>query len=127
MGMYNSFDLFIIRNQFQLSQDDWDVISEKYLLNDEMIRLFQNKLNWKKIAQYQELSEEMIKEYINYQLKDYIELICKYQVLSEEFIHDYRYILDWELILEHQKVSARFIVDHAVDIENSKIGSDEVD
>ena len=68
-----------------------------------MIRLFQNKLYWKKIAQYQELSEQMIKEYINYQLKDYIELIRKYQVLSEEFIHDYRFLVNWELILEHKK------------------------
>ena len=127
MAMYNSFDLFIIRNQFQLSQDDWDVISEKYYLNNEMIRLFQNKLNWKKIAQYQELSEEIIKEYINYQLKDYVELICRYQVLSEEFIDDYKYIVDWELILEHQKVSAKFIIDHSSDIEHSKIGFDEVD
>lgn len=124
MALYNSFDLFIIRNQFLLTNDDWDIISEKYELNDEMIRLFQNKLNWEKIAQYQILSEKIIIEYINYQLKDHIDLICKYQILSQSFIEEYKYFLDWELLIENQNLSAKFIVDNAEEIKYFKDKND---
>lgn len=129
MAMYNSFDLFIIRNQFQLTNEDWDVISEKYELNINMIRLFQNKLSWDKIAQYQTLNVDVIEEFINYQLKDYLDIVCKYQVLTESFIHDHRDILNWELILEHQEICAEFIMNHALDIQSfkEKMDYDEVD
>lgn len=129
MALYNSFDLFIIQNQLQLTNKEWDIISEKYELNNEMMRLFQNKLNWEKIAKYQLLSIDFIKEFINYQLKDYINLICKYQELNENFINEYKDILNWELILEHQKLPAYFIMTHASEIQNfrDKMDYDEVD
>lgn len=128
MAVYNSFDLFIIRNQYHLTRADWDVISEKYELSEDMMRLFQTKLNWRNIAQHQELSIDFIKEFINYNLKEYINVICKYQKLNEDFIDEYKNILDWGLILEYQDVSTSFILNHAEDIKNFKDNSwDEVD
>lgn len=129
MANYNSFDLFIIRNQNQLNKNDWDDISEKYELNIDMMRLFQNKLNWAKIAQYQLLSIDFINEFIQFQLKDYLDIICKHQELSESFIHEHKENIDWELVLKHQNLSAEFIVDHASDIQfyKEKMYYDEVD
>lgn len=128
MSAYDSFDLFIIRSQNNLTKDDWNVISEKYKLSNDMMRLFQNQLNWRKIAQFQELSISFIREFINYQLNDYIHIICQYQELDENFIHEFANILDWELILEHQDISTNFIINHAENIQNAKdnLGYDEV-
>ena len=94
-----------------------------------MIRLFQNKLNWEKVAQYQILSDKIITEYINYQLKDHIDLICKYQILSQQFIEEYKYMLDWELLIDNQNLSAKFIVDNVEEIKyfKDKMDYDTVD
>lgn len=76
-----------------------------------MIRLFKNKLNLRK-KQYQSLSINLIEGFINCQLKDNIDLVCKYKNFTENCVDNYANMLDWELILEYQKLPAYFKVNH---------------
>ena len=117
-NLWSSFDTFIIRHQFELKQEDWDDISEKYELSIEMIRLFQNKINWRKIAQFQELSIDSIKEFIHYQLKDHMDVICEYQYLTQDFIEENKDTVNWDIILEkQQQLPLNFILNHLEDIK----------
>lgn len=113
----SSFDQFILKHQLELTKDDWKEISEKYELCIDMIRVLQNKLDWEKIAKFQTLDIITIEEFINYQLKDYISIICKYQVLTEEFVDKYKHLVDWEMIIKHQYFSIEFILNHSEDIK----------
>lgn len=113
-------DKFIMRHQYELTKEDWSELSEKYDLSIVMLRLNQNKLNWEKIARFQNLSIETIKEFINYQLKDYIDIICKEQLLTEEFVNEYASIVNWDIIKQYQNFSIDFYFDHVEDIKNFK-------
>src|SRR5436190_19854332 len=124
--LYTSFDNFIIKHQLELTIDDWNDISRKYELSIDMMRMFQNKINWRYIAEYQNLSISFIREFIEYQLGPYMEVICKYQYLDEDFIRNYKNKVDWDLILKHQHLSMGFILDHAQEIKKFQ-GKDTVE
>ena len=120
MEDFSSFDNYIIRHQLEFSSDEWNDISKKYELSVHMMRLFQNRLNWRYIAQYQSLRVDFIREFIEYQLRPYMEVICKYQLLDEDFIRNYKDKVDWDLVLEYQELSTEFILEHADVIKISR-------
>ena len=41
----------------------WHIISYKYILSENFIREFQNKVDWVEISAYQKLSENFIREF----------------------------------------------------------------
>ena len=67
---------------------DWHIISSEYILNEDIIREFQDKVNWFYISHYQTLSEEIIIDF-----QDYVHwnMISRYQKLSEEFVIKFLY------------------------------------
>lgn len=126
-GQYSAFDLFIIQHQNELKQEHWDNLSRNYELSENMIRLFQNKLNWYNIARYQELSDNFIKEFIEYQLKDHISTICKYQDLSEYFLDEFRSKIDWNIIVERDDYTLKFLTKYINDIAKFRAENPEYD
>lgn len=129
-GQYTPFDLYIIQHQNEFKKEHWDDLSEKYVLSEDMIRLFQNKLNWYNIARYQELSSSFIKEFIDYQLKDLMDIICKYQLLSDEFFDEFRSKIDWNIVIKRGDYSLTHFVKYIDDIAKFRAENpdfDEVD
>ena len=125
--MFSEFDNFIIRHQNELSADEWRDISKKYELSVEMMRLFQNKIFWFYIAKYQTLSLDFIKEFMNDQLKNYMDVVCRHQQLTPEFIEEFKDIIDWDVVIENQSLPLDFILKHLDDIHKFRNGVDEVD
>ena len=83
-----------------------------------MIRLFQNKINWRNIAQFQELSIDSIKDFFHHQLKEYMDVICEYQYLTQDFIEENKDTVNWDIILEkQQQLPLNFILNHLEDIK----------
>ena len=62
---------------------NWNLISCKEELTEEMIRVFHDRLNWHRICKCQRLTEDFINEFIH--KVDWI-AITHCQMLSEEFI-----------------------------------------
>ena len=61
---------------------DYVYISYFYILSENFIREFKDKIDWKYISIYQKLSENFIEEFQDKVNWDYI---SKYQTLSENF------------------------------------------
>ena len=98
----------IIR-EFQ-DEIDWWGVSEAQFLSEEFIREFKYKVVWNWISETQILSEDFIDEFPLYVVW---ENICKYQILSEKFIrkcchfHDRK--IDLQLVAKYQRLSPEFI------------------
>uniref|UniRef100_A0A1B6L981 Uncharacterized protein n=1 Tax=Graphocephala atropunctata TaxID=36148 RepID=A0A1B6L981_9HEMI len=114
--LYSPVDIFIIKHQNEFKQTEWDDLSQKYELSEEMMRMFQNKLNWHSIAKYQNLSSTFIKEFIEYQLNPYIELVCRYQHLTPDFLEEFKDRVDWNIIVERSDIPVEIIIKHVNDI-----------
>ena len=84
----------------------WDNISEKYVLDEKLIRDNINKISWSVISEYQKLSEDFIKEFSN---KVDWAYISSCQNLSEDFIRKFYYKVEWCYISKYQKLSEDFI------------------
>lgn len=65
--------------------------------------------NWEWLSEKERLSECFIRKYF-----DNLDVvrICMFQTLSESFIHDYKDRLVWRLICKHQKLSEVFMNEH---------------
>jgi len=91
---------------------DWVKISEYQELSEDFIREYQDKLDWWNISQYQKLSEEFILEYQFYVScfwrSDYWINISQYQKLSENFIRENEDKVCWKYIFKYQKLSENF-------------------
>lgn len=73
----------------QLYHGDWCDISKQYKLSEELIREFVDYVEWFYISQYQKLSEEFIREFPD---KVWVTEIFKYQELSPglvKFVMEY--------------------------------------
>ena len=90
--------------------EDWSLVSV-YMIrySENLIRKFQDKVDWSEISRYQTLSEPFIREF-----QDRVDWnqISRYQKLSEAFIHRYRYKVNWNRISEYQVLSEPFILKH---------------
>lgn len=65
---------------------DWSSVSEYSILSEGFISEFQDKVDWYKISRFQKLSEEFIRKF---QDKVHWECISIYQELSEEFVKEF--------------------------------------
>lgn len=95
--------LFQIRNNYYNS---WTKIVADFILTEDFIREFQNKVNWWDISRFQYMSEDFISNYRNY--IDWNN-ICTYQKLSESFIRKFYDKVNWNYICKYQKLSEDFI------------------
>ncbi len=90
---------------------DFDDISSNYILSEEFIREFKDKLDWLLISEHQKLSMEFIEEFLENYL--YLDHLFAYQKLSESFIEKHaHYKSDWEKISLNQNLSKEFIIKH---------------
>lgn len=89
-----------------ITRVQWNYISEFQELSEDFIREFKDKVNWTYISQYQKLSESFIREF-----KDHVDwsMISKYQKLSESFIREFQDKVSWGYISGFQKLSESFI------------------
>ena len=74
---------------------NWDAISNYQNLSEDFIREFQNKIDWNNIFYYQVLSEDFIREFQDKVNWDYISI---HQALSEDFIREFMFDVNWENI-----------------------------
>ena len=88
------------------SCDYWDNISEKYVLDEKIIRDNIDKVNWDCISCCQKLSENFIRDFSD---KVYWNKISRYQKLSEGFVREFSNKVDWYYISYSQKLSEKFI------------------
>jgi len=90
-------------NNFKI---DWDCISEFQKLSEEFIKKYIDKFRWSYISAYQTLSEEFIEKHCD---KVNWNNISAYQTLSESFIEKHSDKITWYLISKYQKLSEDFI------------------
>jgi hypothetical protein len=110
----------------------WYDICTSYVLSEDLIRRFSDKVHWSYISFYQNLSENFIREFadnLNWYhtsefqklsegfIKEFSDKICwstiSYaQKLSELFIRENSDRLNWTLISQYQKLSEEFIREH---------------
>jgi hypothetical protein len=84
----------------------WTNISEYQNLSEEFIREFKDNVNWSYISIYQKLNESFI---IEFKDKVYWNYISRDQKLSEEFIREFKDNVSWYNISQFQKLSENFI------------------
>jgi hypothetical protein len=102
-------DLLPILAKFSGSREKFDEISIDYKLSEDLIRKYYVPLHKNRlinIFQYQELSEEFIREFQN---ENYINYISSYQELSEDFIIEFKDKVNWRYISTSQRLSENFI------------------
>jgi hypothetical protein len=85
------------------------MICNTYILTEDFIRKYQDRVNWDYISRDQILSESFIIEF-----KDKIRLkyITVNQKLSEEFIENHSFEIDWISVFGYQDISEEFIWRH---------------
>jgi hypothetical protein len=94
----------IIRDN--INKINWDYVSNNQKLSEGFIREFANKVNWYNISAYQKLSEKFIREFSD---KVNWYYISQQQKLSEKFIREFSHKIDWYCIAVYQKLSQEFI------------------
>ena len=85
---------------------DWRWISYNQTLSETFIREFKEQVYWEWISIYQSLSEPFIKEHAEQVHWDWI---SKYQSLSEAFIREHAEQVHWGCISRYQSLSEEFI------------------
>jgi len=90
-----------------LSNIEWNLISRKIELSENLIQEFQDQVNWDNISFYQKLSENFIRKF---QDKINWKYISYRQKLSEDFIIEFQDKINWKLISEFQILSEKFIL-----------------
>jgi len=98
-----------LKNEIEKDPDqfDWKEISEFYILPEEFISLYKNKVVWHLIIREQKLSEKFIEDHLSYIDMYYL---CVCQNLSEDFIEKYKEEIKWEIIcLRWNLLSEEFI------------------
>lgn len=85
---------------------NWSEISQKYILDEDFIRKYYDKLNWYYISCYQKLSPTFIKEF-----QDYVDWnnISQYQDLNIDFLNEFKDKVNWKLITIYQIQNFDFI------------------
>lgn len=89
-----------------ITRVQWNYISEYQELSEDFIREFQDEVNWRWVSEYQKLSESFIRKFRN---KVDWTVISAYQKLSNEFIEEFQDKVDWNKISIFQKLSEPFI------------------
>lgn len=89
-----------------LTEFDWEYISECQKLSESFIEKYQDKVDWMSISEGQKLSEQFIDKFKDKVDWDYISI---YQNLSEPFIDKYKDKVNWVWISKYQKLSESFI------------------
>ena len=85
---------------------DWESISINQKLSEDFIREFKDRVDWYWISMHQKLSEDFIKEF---QDKVNWDCISIYQKLSEKFIREFQNRVKWKYISMCQVLSESFI------------------
>lgn len=103
------------KNEFML-----DMVTNKYILSNNILRKWKDKLNWQDICCQQVLSEETIREF-----KDYVNWDCVgiHQTLSEELMREFIDKFNWQNISAFQYMSEKFIEEYANEINWPLISS----
>lgn len=105
---------FIETHCSKFNNEDWMVASETlYPLDEEFLKKYKAKLDWQPISRFQELSEELMEECIDF--VDFVE-ISTYQDLSEGFMEKYADRLSWWALAMKQEMSKEFIARHLNEI-----------
>ena len=102
-----------INNMSELDNINWKKISQYEKLSEEFIEKFKDKVNFWRISQYQKLSEEFIQKF---QDKVNWSCISQYQKLNEEFIKKFQDKVNWIHISQYQKLSEEFIKEFKIKI-----------
>lgn len=111
---------FIEKYENLMSRNDWQVLSYHYKnFSEQFIEKFMDKLEMGYIIQSSKLSEKFLRKHLtdfsdnNSGKIDLINVwwswISHYQNLSEDFMREFKKYLDWEEILNCQKISCNFI------------------
>jgi hypothetical protein len=88
----------------------WRLISRDIKLSENIIRRNQLRVNWPFIFQFQKLSVSFIREFINVvQEENLWDIVAQYQTLDLDFIREYRASLNWNIVLEFQSLTTRFV------------------
>jgi len=89
---------------------DWKRVSEYRNLSEDFIREFANKVDWTSISRNQRLSEDFIREFAD---KVGWYFISWFQNLSEDFIREFADEVDWTNISIHHELSEDLIREFA--------------
>lgn len=101
-------DKFIMRFSKYIN---WKILSSHYDFNEDMLRMYQHRVDWCRILKRKQFSESFLREML-VNFNECWSTISRYQVLSESFIHEFANKVDWDFIVSHQKVSDSFITEH---------------
>lgn len=121
-----------VKELVELSDKNWEWVSEKERLSECFIRKyfdfldvvricifqdlsesfihdFRDRLVWRLICKHQKMSEVFMNEHLDYLTDLYMKEVCKYQELSECFIRKNIKHIDWKMIAEYQDLEEAFI------------------
>lgn len=90
---------------------DWNFLSEHYDFSLDMLRKYQQRVNWCHILRRLKLSEGFLRE-MTTNFDGCWSTVSMYQTLSLEFIHDFAHKVDWDLIILYQNVPTDFLKSH---------------
>lgn len=88
----------------------WNYISGQQKLSEAFIHKNKDKVSWTYICMYQRLSESFMRDHLAYLDWD---CVSYYQTLSEDFMRENKEMLDWDIAYMHQKMSYKFICEHS--------------
>ena len=107
VGVLN--DKFIMRFDRYIN---WDLLSQHYDFNIDLLRMYFHRVNWYKILERCIVSEDVLREFSISFSPECWSIISEKQTLSEAFIHAYADKVDWTNIALYQNVSGKFLSDH---------------
>nr|QQV29366.1 hypothetical protein K-LCC10_0111 [Kaumoebavirus] len=90
----------------RLKDAPWEFICVEYILPEEMLREYQDYVNWYYLSSYQKLSEGFIREFhdlVNWQS------LSRAKIMSENLIRDFQERLDWYWVSLFQPLTVSMI------------------
>jgi len=109
-GINGLFAEELVDIQFMINREMWDSLSRTSGLPEEIIEKYSDKVVWRLIFIYQNLSEPFIERHITRTELDREScwsFISSFQVLSEAFIEKYADKLDWVRLLDTGRVNRK--------------------
>jgi hypothetical protein len=105
----------------------WRINTKFYVLSENIMRLnveFFDEDCWWNICKYQELSENFIREFKDFNCgfsEACWDLMSKYQKLSENFIREFEKKVYWRYIFGYQKLSEGFLIEFIDRLSNPSL------
>ena len=107
-------DIGITRNENEMEEIEWLLLSRQKKLSEDFIRIFKDKVTWEYVSKEQILSEDFIQEFAD--KVDWV-AISSYQSLSEQFIIKNKDKVKWYFISKNQNLSDNFLIEYKKNID----------